>query len=268
MPDSHDSLCNRRIALVLEYEGTDYRGFQWQANAPSVQGEVERAIRDLTGESIRLRGASRTDAGAHAKGQVVDFLTLAPYTTDTFLKALNWHLPPGVKVRAVSQTSLDFNSRKNAVSRVYRYTIVNAPSPSAILRRFSHWVHERLDLDRMNEAAGILVGVHDFSALAASLPPDRSGIRHVYRWNVRREDELVLIECEGNGFLPHQIRRTNGLLVEIGLGRMDQDFIRSVIDGGITDLQHCPTVPAKGLCLMKVNYPELSTKVEEQHEEA
>ena len=261
--DSHVGLCNRRIVLKLEYEGTDYSGFQWQSNAPSIQGEVERAIKELTGEVIRIRGASRTDAGAHAKGQVVDFLTHALYTTETFLKALNWYLPPAIKVREVWQVSPDFNSRKNAVSRVYRYTVVNARSASAILRGFSHWVREPLDVDRMREAAGSLVGVHDFSALAASLPPDRSGIRTVYRWDIRREEEMVLIDSEANGFLPHQIRRTNGLLMQIGLGRMNQDVIRGIVEGEIPELLNCPAVPAKGLCLMKVNYLDLSPKLEE-----
>jgi len=261
--DSHDGLCNRRIALELEYEGTDYSGFQWQLNAPSVQSEVERAIKELTGEGIRIRGASRTDAGAHAKGQMVDFLTHALYTTETFLKALNWHLPPTIRVREVWQTTPDFHSRKDALSRVYRYTVVNRQSAPAMLRGFSHWVREPLDVDRMREAAGSLVGVHDFSALAGPLPPDTSSIRTVYRWDIRREDEMVLIECEANGFLRHQIRRTNGLLMQIGLGRMNQDVIRGIVEGEIPALLNCTAVPAKGLCLMKVNYPDRSPKVEE-----
>ncbi len=261
-----DSQSDRRIALVLEYEGTGYSGFQWQANAPSIQAEVEQAIGRLTGERTRIRGASRTDAGAHAKGQVVDFLTRAPYTTRTFLRALNWHLPPDIKVTDVRDTDLDFNSRKDAVSREYRYTIFNALWPSAILRAFSHWVPARLDVAEMKVAAGYLPGVHDFSALAASLPSGKSGVRRIDRWDVWREGELILVECEANGFLPHQIRRTNGVLAEIGLGRMSREAIKAIVDGTVTSLQNCPSVPAKGLCLMNVNYPNLVERVEGQDE--
>ena len=108
----------RRLALILEYDGTRYKGFQWQSQAPSIQGEVEAAIRSFTGESTRVRGASRTDSGVHATGQVVDFLSGSTHTTQTFVNALNWYLPPDIRVRGAWDTSLGFNSRKDAVSRV------------------------------------------------------------------------------------------------------------------------------------------------------
>ena len=130
----HCSNDRRRIALILDYDGTGYKGFQWQAHAPTIQGELERAIKGLTQENTRVRGASRTDAGAHARGQVVDFLTHAPYTTETFVNALNWHLPPDIKVRGAYQVSPDFSSRKDALGRTYRYTLLNARWPSALLR--------------------------------------------------------------------------------------------------------------------------------------
>lgn len=259
MEDPHTE---RRIALVLEYDGTAYKGFQWQANGPSIQGEVERAIRSLTGESLRIRGASRTDVGAHAKGQVVDFLTRARFTTKTFLKALNWHLPPDIRVTSVRDTCPEFNSRKDAVSREYRYTIFNAQWPPAILRAFSHWVPVPLDVAEMRAAAEYLPGVHDFSVIVASLPPGRSGVRRVDRWDVWREGDLVLVECEANGFLPHQIRRTNGLLVEVGLGRMSRERVKAIVEGTVTYLQNCPSIPAKGLCLMRVNYLDFDDKIE------
>ena len=250
----------RRLALVLEYDGTRYRGFQWQANAPSIQEEVESALKSLTGETTRVRGASRTDAGAHARGQVVDFLTQAPYTTETFINALNWYLPLDIRIRGASHVLLDFNSRKDAVSRVYRYTLLNARWPSALLRDFFHWIANPLDVSRIKEAAGYLLGTHDFSALTVALPPGRSAVRRVKRWDVWREGEQVLIEAEANGFLRHQIRRTNGILVEVGLGRLSVDVIKEMIEGAphpestLKELKHYPSLPAKGLCLMKVNY--------------
>ena len=251
MSTSHNG--SRRMALVLEYDGTMYKGFQWQTNAPSIQREVERAIKDLTREPARVRAASRTDSGAHARGQVVDFLTKAPYMADTFVKALNWYLPPDIRVRGARDASPDFHSRKDAVSRVYRYTLLNTKWPSALMRGFSHWVPAPLDVTRMGEAASCLPGIHDFSALTVSPSPRTCTVRRVDRWDVWKEGELVLFEAQANGFLLHQIRRTNALLVEIGLGRLPTEVLRGVIDGTIK-LKTCPSVPAKGLCLMKVNY--------------
>ena len=250
----HCSNDRRRIALILDYDGTGYKGFQWQAHAPTIQGELERAIKSLTHESTRVRGASRTDAGAHARGQVVDFLTHAPYTTETFVDALNWHLPPDIKVRGAYQVSPDFSSRKDAVGRTYLYTLLNARWPSALLRDFSHWVSSPLDIGRMKEAASYLPGTHDFSALTSSLPPGRSAVREVARWDVWRDGELVYIEACATGFLLHQIRRTNGILVDIGLGRLPVEIMREIMDGTLKELKYCPSLPARGLCLMSVHY--------------
>lgn len=256
----------RRLGLILEYDGTRYKGFQWQSGVPSIQGELEKAILGFTGEATRVRGASRTDSGAHARGQVVDFLTRTVYTPETAANALNWYLPPDIKVRGAWYTSDGFHSRKDAVSRIYRYTVLNSRWPSAVMRDFSHWVSAPLDVARMKEAARYLVGTHDFSPLTVTLPPERSPIRHVIRWDVWQEGELVLIEAEANGFLPHLVRRTNGVLVEIGLGRLDVMEIQNMLGGTFKEPRHCPSLPAKGLCLMKVAYPKsvIDNEVEDE----
>ncbi len=249
----------RRIALVLEYEGTAYNGFQFQANAPSVQGTVEDALKSFTGEVIRIRGASRTDSGAHAAGQVADFLTQAPYPTDIFCRALNSFLPPDIRVRGAVEMSRDFSARFSAVSRVYRYTVWNHRHPTALWRNFSYWVRDGLDLTAMREASESLLGAHDFSAIASSLSPGRNPVRTVRRWDVWREDERVIMEAEGDSFLPHQIRRTNALLVRVGLGKLPVDAIRNIIDRSVQKMDSCPSLPARGLCLIKVNYPGFSS---------
>jgi len=247
------------LVLVLEYEGTRYKGFQWQAEGPTIQGTVEQAIERFTGERIRVRGASRTDSGAHAAGQVVDFLTCAAYPAETFVNALNWYLPPDVRVRAAWQGPMDFNSRFDATSRVYRYTLWNDRTPSALWRDFSHWVRFPLDLDQIREAAGHLPGTHDVSTLAAGLPPGRNPVRNIKYWDVSRDGYLVYIDAEANGFLPHQIRRTNGILVDVGLGRLSAEVMKHIIDGTQGRIWNCPSLPAKGLCLRKVNYPNFSS---------
>jgi tRNA pseudouridine38-40 synthase len=246
----------RRLALLLEYDGTRYNGFQWQVGVLTIQDEVERALGKFTGEDIRIRGASRTDSGAHARGQVVDFLTAAPYTIDTFPRALNANLPRDIRVRGAAQVGLEFDARRHAVSRVYLYTVLNTRGPSALLRNYSHWVPGSLDLPRMQEAADHLCGTRDFSALTAPLPPERSPVRRVTRWDVRRVEDRVLIEAEANGFLPHQIRRTNGVLVNVGLGKLETDITKRLTNGSLREMRNCPSLPAKGLCLMRVVYPE------------
>ena len=239
-----------------------------QSGAPSIQGEVENAIQSFTGEKTRIRGASRTDSGVHARGQVVDFLTRSSYTADTFIKALNWYLPPDIKIRGAGHTSLSFHSRKDALSRVYRYTLLNARWPSALLRDFSHWVLSPLNLDRMRMAAADLPGTHDFSALTVTLPSGRDSVRRVDRWDVWRDGDLVLIEAEASGFLRHQILRTNGILVDIGLGRTCVEVLKGIIDGTIRELKHWPSPPARGLCLMSVKYPNFPSGVDKGHETA
>lgn len=264
--NGHETGEVRRLTLVLEYDGTEYRGFQRQANEPTVQGELEKAIGKLTGERTAVRGSSRTDSGAHAKGQVVDFLTHAPYLEETFIKALNWHLPASIKIRAASQVPLSFDARRDASTRVYRYTLYNSRWPSPLLMRYSQWIPKHLDVALMRQAAGYLVGTHDFSAFTVSLPPTRSPVRRVSRWDVWREDELVLIEAEANGFLPHQIRRTNGVLVEIGLGKLADKATKEIMNGKSSDLKGTPCLQAKGLCLMHINLRNSSIGTRNGHE--
>lgn len=246
----------RRIALLVEYEGTRYNGFQLQANAPTIQGELEKAVKALTREDIRVRGASRTDAGAHARGQVVDFATCAGYPVDTFVKALNWHLPEDIKIRGGRETPFSFHARKSAVARMYRYTLLNSPWPSPLLRTTTCWVRYPLNIADMQEAASNLEGENDFSAFTTTLPAGRSPVRKVSSWTVREEGDLVHIDAEANGFLPYQIRRTNGLLADIGLGKAPTEAMKSALSGQSKTMEQRPSLPAKGLCLMHVKYEE------------
>lgn len=246
----------RRIALLVEYEGTRYHGFQLQANAPTIQGELEEALKALTREDIRVRGASRTDAGAHARGQVVDFATSASHPVDTFVRALNWHLPEDIKVRGGRETPFSFHARKKAVARMYRYTLLNSPWPSPLLRTTTCWVRFPLNIADMQEAASSLEGEHDFSAFTTTLPAGRSSVRKVSSWTVHKEGDLVHIGAVANGFLPYQIRRTNGLLADIGLGKAPIEAVKTALSGQTKVIEQRPTLPAKGLCLMHVKYEE------------
>ena len=209
----------RRLALEVEYEGTNYAGFQLQAREPTIQGELEKALYRLTRENIRVRGASRTDSGAHALGQVVDFVAESSHTPDTFVGALNYYLPIDIRVLRASEVDSSFNARRDAVSRIYRYRILNRSRPTALWRRDSHRIAEPLNVEYMNLAAQDLVGVHDFRAFAPAHPADRSAVRRVVRWEVdkgRGDPDFIDIVCEATGFMRHQIRRTNAVLAAIG----------------------------------------------------
>lgn len=252
----------RRLALVVEYEGAGYSGFQVQAHEPTIQGELERAIYKLTKEKVRVRGASRTDAGAHALGQVVDFETRSRYPPETFVGALNYHLPIDIRILHAAPVDRSFNSRRDALSRTYRYRILNRPSPPAISRRHSHWEAKPLNLEYMKLAARFLVGVHDFRPFAPGHPRNRSAVRRVERWDVTAgsdDKDIIDITCEANGFMQHQIRRTNAVLATIGKGLLPLGTIGQILEneeGNSTGISmgSIPILPAKGLCLVKVKY--------------
>ncbi|PKB78485.1 MAG: tRNA pseudouridine(38-40) synthase TruA [SAR202 cluster bacterium Io17-Chloro-G9] len=255
-PEDRGDNPGRRLSLVVEYDGSAYAGFQLQRDHPTIQGEIEHALTRLTGEHIRIRGASRTDSGAHALAQVVDFLTGSSHTTEVFSRALNFYLPQDITVQAAYQVPLDFHSRLHATGRTYRYQVLNRPWPSPLGRTRWFWVEGDLNVAAMASAAQRLVGWHDFRPLAPGYPMEKSAERLVNRWDVWREDEAVIFECEANGFLRHQIRRANGLLLEVGKGRQPASVVSEVLAGRCSDDLEWQSIPAHGLCLMKVTYPE------------
>ena len=244
----------RRLAMLVEYDGRAFHGFQAQRNAVSVQGALEEAISRLTGESPRVRGAGRTDAGVHALAQVAAFDTRSSHPPEVFRQALNHHLTGDVAVREVREVSQDFDPRRSAVSREYRYRILNSPAPSPLLRGLVHHVRQPLDAEAMNRAASLLEGEMDFAPFAASMPEGRAGTRRiVFRCTVARTGELVVLDMEANGFLRQQVRRTAGALLEVGLGRLDMDGFRRLAGSGRLGAAEMALPPA-GLTLMRVNY--------------
>ena len=255
----------RRLALVVEYDGTNYKGYQLQSGQPTIQGEIELALTKFTGETIRVRGASRTDSGAHAKCQVVDFLTGSGHPLESFPKALNYYLPQDIKVQSASQVSLEFNARRSATSRTYRYNVLVAPWPSPLRRTTHYWLRQELLVAEMNRAAQSFVGVHDFRALAAGHPIDKSAVRIVSRWDVWQEADTVIIECEANGFLRHQIRKANSILVQVGLGNYPESLspesvVSECLKEGPTNWMKAPILPSHGLCLTQVKYDSFLQK--------
>ena len=244
----------KKMALVVEYDGTSYHGFQLQVSVPTVQGEIEKALLRLTGERIRIACASRTDVGVHAEGQVVAFGTGSSLSPETFVGALNYYLPQDIAVRAALGVAHDFDVRRGALSREYRYHLLNSPTPSPLLRSRAYLVPRTLDIEAMNKACRALVGEHDFAPFASSLNGRRNTVRTVHQAGLAREGDLVTFYMVANSFLPHQVRNTIGALVKVGRGKSDAgDFWR--IAQSKTPGLAGPALPPHGLCLEKVNYP-------------
>jgi tRNA pseudouridine38-40 synthase len=244
----------RRLALLLEYEGTGFGGSQYQKNTRTIQDALERALSSLTGEPIRAALAGRTDAGVHAKGQVAAFSTGSRHGPDVFLRALNHHLPDQIAVRAAREVPPTFGPRRQAIGRWYRYTIHDGRQRPALLRCFVWHVADPLDEEAMAEATASLVGEHDFAAFSQpSLAGKRSTCRRMTRAEVRRRGCCLLLDMEANAFLPHQVRRIAGSLVEVGRGRLSPDGFRELLrraEPGVASF----AAPARGLCLMRVRY--------------
>ncbi|MDD4923833.1 MAG: tRNA pseudouridine(38-40) synthase TruA [Dehalococcoidales bacterium] len=244
----------RRLVLIVEYKGSNYFGFQLQAKLPTVQGELERALYRLTGDKTRVASASRTDSGVHAKGQVVSFKTKSAIAPDRFVSGLNYYLPADIAVKAVYRVEDSFNVRRKAVSREYKYYILNSLVRSPLLEDYSFLVNGELDIEAMNSSAGQLVGEHDFASFTSNLGVElKSTIRRVYKACFDRDGEMVVFNITANSFLPHQVRNTIGALVRVGQGKMTGEEFHSIMLARKLGLAG-PAAPAKGLCLMKVDY--------------
>jgi tRNA pseudouridine38-40 synthase len=244
----------RRLALLLEYQGTAYGGSQLQKNVPTVQGALERALGRLTGESMRVALAGRTDAGTHARGQVASFITTSRHSTSTVSRALNALLPADISVQAVAGVPLEFDPRRQALRRLYRYTIHLGAQRPALLRHFVWHLPAALNVDAMADAATYLIGRNDFAAFTQPFEARRrSTERVVAKTALRRKGELALFDIEANAFLPQMVRRIVGALVEVGSGRSTHGKFEALVRDAQPGAAN-KVAPARGLCLMQVRY--------------
>ena len=247
-----------RLALIVEYDGTEYSGFQYQKNARTVQEEIEKAIESLTGESVRIKAAGRTDAGVHAMGQVVAFDTEATYDPGTVMRALNARLPHDIAVRSAHRAKPGFDPRRDATSRLYRYTLLVSGTRSPLMRRSAHRIHLAPDLDSMRAAAAHMEGTNDFANFGGALEdPEASTVRRVDRIDLKSNGppQQITIDVEGSAFLPHQVRRMAGALVDVGTGRLTvSDVEKQISMAG--DAPPARALPPQGLCLIRVKYED------------
>lgn len=244
----------KKIALEVSYDGTNYAGFQRQNNHPSIQGELEKALSQMSKVPVTVVGAGRTDAGVHALGQVVHFTTVLNIPIEKWPLALKNFLPEDIIVRRAYAVEDDFHARYDAVGKRYRYQIDLGPVPHIFHRRFSYHYPYKLDVQKMREAARYFIGTYDFSAFCASGSSVEDKVRTIYDVTIEEEETLLKIDLHGNGFLYNMVRIIVGTLLEVGIGKKEASEIPDIIASkerkraGIT-------VPAKGLILIKVEYP-------------
>ncbi len=244
-----------RIAMGIEYEGTQYMGWQRQRHGPSVQGSLEAALSSVANEPIEVTCAGRTDTGVHGLGQVVHFDTAAQRTERGWLLGVNSALPDDVSVSWVKPVSDEFHARFSASSRNYRYVILNRPVRSALAFNRAFVVHEALDIDTMNRAAAQLHGEHDFSSFRAAGCQAAHANRCVMGLEVSRLDDWVFIDVKANAFLQHMVRNITGLLVTIGRGDLAAAAATTIL--ATKDRTQAPfAAPSKGLYFVGVDYPE------------
>ncbi|MDP4092469.1 MAG: tRNA pseudouridine(38-40) synthase TruA [Bacillota bacterium] len=243
----------RNIRLTIEYDGTNYHGWQRQANAVTVQEEIEKAARKLTGKECDLIGSSRTDEGVHALGHVANFHTDSSIPADKFSFALNTVLPGDITIKDSQEVSPDFHSRFSAKGKKYRYLIYNSRQPSALLRNRAMHVCQSLDFDSMKRAAEHLKGTHDFTCFRASGSTVKTSERTIWDVRLSRDGELIFFEISGDGFLYNMVRIIVGTLVYVGIGKIAAEEIPEIIES--KDRKKAgKTAPPQGLYLVEVYY--------------
>jgi tRNA pseudouridine38-40 synthase len=253
----------RNIKLVLEYDGTDYHGWQSQAGSgkATIQEALEKALRSLTNEPIKTISSGRTDAGVHAYGHVVNFSTSHGMPARAWAPALNRLLPADIRVIASDAVPDGFHARYSAIGKRYRYRILNRSVPSALERNRAWHVERKLEVGAMRSAAVALTGKHDFSAFRSSSCNARTPVRTLRDLAIKKSGDIIEITLEADAFLMHMARNITGTLVEVGLGRHTPQDMEAILRSR-DRTKAGRTAPAHGLYLVQVFYPENCAKQE------
>ncbi|HWQ53281.1 MAG TPA: tRNA pseudouridine(38-40) synthase TruA [Bryobacteraceae bacterium] len=245
----------RRIRITVAYDGTGFHGWQVQPGLATIQGTLERIVTEIEGRPVHVAGSGRTDAGVHALAQVAAFSIENPIPVANLRKAVNRLLPPAVRVLSVEEVEGSFHPRFNAKAKTYEYRIVRGESCPPWEWRYVHHHPYPLDVERMARLAPLLEGVHDFTAFAASDERDlegRSKVRTVWTSEIEAQGDRLLYRVRGSGFLKHMVRNIMGTLLEAGKGNLGEPELRALLAPATEKAG--PTVPAKGLFLIGVEY--------------
>ena len=245
----------RTIRLTIQYDGTEFVGWQRQARGSSIQGAIEDALSRIDAQPVTVHGAGRTDAGVHALGQVASARLVSAIDNDTLARALNANLPVTIRICGVETVGDEFHARFSAVSKTYEYRIWNGATVPPFLRLYTWHVRPPLDVDALARATSCLVGAHDFAAFQGSGAVVHSTVRNVTAasWHPQRADTPLTFEISSDGFLRHMVRSLTGTLVDIGLGRRPVDHLRALLTKP-DRAQVGRTAPPSGLFLVRVRY--------------
>ncbi|MFK8066661.1 MAG: tRNA pseudouridine(38-40) synthase TruA [Gammaproteobacteria bacterium] len=244
-----------KLALGIQYDGSNYHGWQTQPEVKTVQKCLEKALKKIADHPVRIHCAGRTDTGVHGIGQVVHFETNANRDDSSWLFGTNANLPSDISVQWVKKVDEEFHARFSAERRVYQYYILNQPARPALLNNKVVWEPRSLSLDHMQKAAKCLIGTHDFSAYRSLTCQANSPVRTIYMLDLKKQGSIIKLNIEANAFLHHMVRNISGVLMKIGMERADPDWAKEVLDGRDRTLGGV-TAPPEGLYLMKVYYPE------------
>lgn len=243
-----------RVKLTLTYDGTDFFGWQIQPNAITVQEVVQKALEELTGEKIKLVGSGRTDAGVHAKGQVAHFdINKCTIPAENVYRAVNTILPPNVKAVWSEKAEDNFDACRNAKRKTYIYRVYEKEVELPLKDRYAVRVNKGLNFEAMVSAGKLMEGEHDFKSFCSSGSGALTTVRTIYSLDINKEGEDITFTVTGNGFLYNMVRIIVGTLLKVGYGKMSEEEVKEMLNGGGRSLGG-DTIPAKGLCLEKVEY--------------
>lgn len=243
----------KRIKLIVAYDGTNYQGWQIQKNGETIESVLNRALSSLTGEPIRVMGASRTDSGVHALGNVAVFDTEARMPGDKFSYALNQRLPEDIRIQGSCEVPADFHPRYQETVKTYEYRILNREFPLPSCRLNTYFTYYDLNAEYMRRAAAFLVGEHDFQSFCAAGAQVKTTVRTIYDLNVSENGDLLTIRITGNGFLYNMVRIIAGTLMKAGTGEWAPEYVKEILEA--KDRRKAgPTAPAKGLTLVEIRF--------------
>lgn len=243
----------KRVMLIVAYEGTNYRGWQIQPNGVTIEGVLNEKLSELLGEEIIVTGASRTDSGVHSLGNVAVFDTSARMPADKISYALNQRLPEDIVVQESMEVAPDFHPRKCKSTKTYEYRILNRKFPIPTLRKDTYFYYRPLDVEKMQQAAGHLVGVHDFKSFCSIHTQALETVREVYSCQVLKNEEVVTIRVTGAGFLYNMVRIIAGTLIQVGIGEIAPEEIPVILEKCDRSAAG-PTAPAHGLTMIGICY--------------
>lgn len=243
----------KRVNLVVAYDGTNYHGWQVQDNGITIEEVLNRTISELVQEDIKVIGASRTDAGVHACGNVAVFDTESRIPGDKFSFALNQRLPEDIRIQESCEVDADFHPRYADTVKTYEYNILNRRFEMPSKRLYAAFCYYPMDIERMNQAAAYLVGEHDFKSFCSAGAQVQTTVRTIYAVNVTKEDDMVHIRITGNGFLYNMVRIIAGTLMQVGTGLMEPERVKEILEARDRS-KAGPTAVAKGLTLVEIRY--------------